>query len=56
MRKRNKSIILSFKAQRRLIGMLGMALPLVCFLGGLIFGGPAYGGEGLQRSISRWTW
>jgi hypothetical protein len=49
MGKRNKSLILSFKALRRLIGILGMALPLVCFLGALIFGG-----ESLQRSISRY--
>lgn len=55
MARRNKSMILSFKALRRLIGILGMALPLVCFLGGLVFGAPAAGGEeGLQRSISRY--
>ena len=47
MGKRNKSFILSFKALRRLIGILGMVLPLVCFLGGLLFGG-----ESLRRSIS----
>jgi hypothetical protein len=49
MARRNKSLILSFKAMRRLIGILGMALPLVCILGGLVFGG-----EDLQRSISRY--
>jgi hypothetical protein len=54
MARRNKSLILSFKAMRRLIGILGMALPLVCWLGGLVFGDPALGGEGLQRSISRY--
>jgi hypothetical protein len=54
MAKRNQSLILSFKAMRRLIGILGMALPLVCFLGGLVFGDPASGGGGLQRSISRY--
>jgi hypothetical protein len=46
---RNSSLILSFRALRRLIGILGMVLPLVCFLGGLLFGG-----VGLQRSISRY--
>ncbi len=49
MARRNKSMILSFKGLRRLIGILGMVLPLVCFLGGL-----AFGGEALQRSISRY--
>ncbi len=47
MGRRNGSLILSFRALRRLIGILGMALPLVCFAGGL-----AFGGESLQRSIS----
>jgi hypothetical protein len=51
---RNKSYILSFKALRRLIGILGMALPLVCALGGLAFGDRAFGDGGLQRSISRY--
>jgi hypothetical protein len=45
----NNDQVLSFKALRRLIGILGMVLPLVCFLGGL-----AFGGESLQRSISRY--
>jgi hypothetical protein len=47
MGRRNKSMILSFKALRRLIGILGMTLPLICFLGGLLFGG-----ECLRQSIS----
>jgi hypothetical protein len=34
---KNKSIILSYKNLRRLIGILGISLPFVCILGGLIF-------------------
>jgi hypothetical protein len=47
MGKKNKSLILSDKAYRRLIGILGMALPLICFAGGAIFAGYP-----LQASIS----
>jgi hypothetical protein len=47
MGRKNKSLILSDKAYRRLIGILGMALPLVCFAGGAIFAGYR-----LQSSIS----
>ena len=49
MARRNRSLILSFRALRRLIGLLGMALPLVCLVGEL-----AFGSDGLQRSISRY--
>ncbi len=45
--RRNRSIVLSYRALRRLIGILGMSLPAVCALGGLAFGGLV-----LQRSIS----
>jgi hypothetical protein len=45
--KKNKSIIMSYMALRRLIGVLGILLPLVCILGGLIFSGLP-----CQRSIS----
>lgn len=47
LRTKVKSPIISYKNLRRLIGILGMLLPLVCFLGGLWFGHLK-----LQRSIS----
>ncbi len=33
----NANPVLSFKNLRRLIGILGMLLPLICFLGGIVF-------------------
>ncbi|MDI6800364.1 MAG: hypothetical protein QMD53_06890, partial [Actinomycetota bacterium] len=39
--------VISYKNLRRLIGILGMLLPLVCYLGGRLFSGLT-----LQRSIS----
>jgi len=45
--KRNKSIIISYKVLRRLIGILGMALPVVLVLGGFL-----QRGKGIQGSIS----
>lgn len=45
--KRNKSIIISYKVLRRLIGLLGMALPVV-----LIAGGYIQKGNGILGSIS----
>jgi len=36
-RKKNRSIIISYIALRRLIGILGMLLPFICILGGLLF-------------------
>lgn len=47
LRKRNKSLIFSYVALRRLIGLLGMLLPFVCLFGGLIFAGLP-----VQQSIS----
>ncbi len=44
---RNTSLIMSYKALRRLIGLLGMALPVVCVLGGMLFAG-----SGPQESVS----
>jgi hypothetical protein len=45
--KKNKSIIMSYINLRRLIGVLGMLLPLICVLGGLVFADLP-----CQRSIS----
>ena len=45
--KRNKSIIISYKVLRRLIGLLGMALPVVLIVGGYI-----QKGNGILGSIS----
>ncbi|AEJ19155.1 hypothetical protein [Gracilinema caldarium] len=45
--KRNKSIVISYKALRRLIGVLGMALPVVLILGGYL-----QPGNGILGSIS----
>lgn len=36
-RKRNRSIIISYLSLRRLIGILGILLPFICVLGGLLF-------------------
>ncbi len=36
-RKKNRSIIVSYIALRRLIGILGMLLPFICILGGFVF-------------------
>ncbi|MCU0237140.1 MAG: hypothetical protein MUC72_08675 [Acidobacteria bacterium] len=36
---KNKSIILSYMSLRNLIGVLGIMLPLICILGGIIFSG-----------------
>jgi hypothetical protein len=47
LEKRNRSLIVSYIALRRLIGVLGMLLPLICVLGGL-----AFAGLSCQRSIS----
>ncbi len=37
LRKRNRSIITSYLSLRRLIGILGILLPFICVLGGLLF-------------------
>ncbi len=37
LRQKNKSIIISYLALRRFIGIQGMALPFVCILGGVLF-------------------
>lgn len=47
LEKRNRSYVISYRTQRRLVGILGMILPLVCFLGGWLFTG-----IGRQESIS----
>ena len=39
LRKRNRSIIISYLSLRRLIGILGILLPFICVLGGLLFSG-----------------
>jgi len=39
LRTKNSDPIISFINLRRLIGILGMALPLVCYLGGRLFAG-----------------
>lgn len=45
--KKNKSLIVSYVTLRRMIGVLGMTLPLICIAGGALFAGiPG------QRSIS----
>ena len=47
LRKKNSSIIISYLNLRRLIGIVAIILPFICFLGGLVFGE-----FGLERSIS----
>lgn len=47
LRNKNKSIIISYIALRRFIGIMGMLLPVICILGGLIFSE-----TGIQPSIS----
>jgi drug/metabolite transporter (DMT)-like permease len=47
LRTKNKGQIASLWAHRRLIGILGMALPFLCWFAGAVFGK-----IGLQRSIS----
>jgi hypothetical protein len=47
LKKRNKSIIFSYMALRRLIGLLGMLLPFICIAGGL-----AFADKEVQESIS----
>lgn len=47
LRLKNANPVVSFSNLRRLIGILGMAMPLICFLGGLLFQG-----DPLQSSIS----
>lgn len=47
LREANVNPVISYKNLRRLIGILGMLLPLICFLSALIFAGYS-----LQRSIS----
>lgn len=46
-RDRNQSIIISYLALRRLIGILGILLPFICVLGGFIFANLCF-----QESIS----
>ena len=36
-RSRNRSVIISYISLRRLIGILGMLLPFICVLGGILF-------------------
>lgn len=43
----NKSYILSYKGLRRLIGFLGISLPFICIVGGLL-----YGNQQIEHSIS----
>jgi len=43
----NRGLIVSYLTMRRLIGMLGMALPVV-----VVAGGALHGGHGVQASIS----
>ncbi|MHB8054946.1 MAG: DUF998 domain-containing protein [Candidatus Aminicenantales bacterium] len=45
--KKNNNLIISYVTMRRLIGVLGMMLPLVCVAGGVLFAGTSP-----QRSIS----
>jgi len=47
LKKRNRSLILSYLGLRKLIGILGIALPAVCIIAGY-----AFSGIGVQRSIS----
>lgn len=47
LHKGNKDIIISYKTLRRLIGFLGILLPLICIAGGLLFTTDA-----VQQSIS----
>lgn len=47
--KKDNDQFLPYIILRRIIGVLGIVLPLVCILGGLIFGG-----LGVQRSISHY--
>jgi hypothetical protein len=42
-------MIISYITLRRVIGILGILLPFVCMLGGLVFGG-----YGVQRSVSHY--
>lgn len=37
LRQKNRSIVLSYKRMRQAIGLIGMTLPLVCFLAGWLF-------------------
>ena len=46
-RERNRSMILSYLGLRRLIGILGILLPLICIAGGYLFSG-----IGIQPSVS----
>ena len=47
LRKKNKSIIISYITYRRLIGVLGILLPFI-----LLFGGCVFGGFPVRQSIS----
>ena len=47
LRLKNENPVLSYKRMRQAIGVAGMALPLGCYLAGLLFSG-----LGLQNSIS----
>jgi hypothetical protein len=47
LRRKNKSIIRSYKSLRQLIGVLGILIPFICFFGGLLVAGLP-----LQISIS----
>jgi len=47
LREKNRSIIISYLTLRKLIGILGMLLPIICIIGGLIFWEFS-----IQRSIS----
>ena len=47
LRAKNANPVISYKNLRRLVGILGMVLPLVCFLGGKLFGHLP-----IQRSLS----
>lgn len=47
LRRKNENPVLSYKRMRQAIGVAGMALPLGCYLVGLLFSG-----LGLQNSIS----
>lgn len=47
LNKGNNDIVISYKALRRLIGVLGILLPLICIIGGLLFTA-----DPIQQSIS----
>ncbi|MHC1705386.1 MAG: hypothetical protein AB9846_15880 [Tenuifilaceae bacterium] len=47
LNKGNNSIIISYKALRRLIGILGILLPVICIIGGFWFAK-----DPVQQSIS----